>query len=768
VRLISFDTETHQIGPGAVAPRIVCASWAERLADGEVRASLLAQGDDLRGAIERMLMAAIGSEARIVTHNGGYDYACICATWPKLIPLVFDALESGNCTDTLWRERLLNLSDTGRLERIELPDGSTMDILYGLADLEKRYTGRDRTAEKAVEEQEDHWRIHYGLLDGLRADEFPEDAAAYAAADAEGTLLVHDAQEARKHDRPHLSTATEEYRLLTSFCLYLETAWGMATNAEAVADMRVQVDRVMNANRDLLLASGVLRGGSGPQPYKTHIDKAREYLARIISEQHRPGGQVGVDWNVAITGDSFDWAPYVQRLTELGIKFKAPVEESVCEAELQRVAGEAYRRLGAIPTMTAGRVLKDGTHKPNIALGDEETEFLAAHCPIMRQYHVRKSLRKLVTNQLPILESAPVVHFKYDALKETTRTSSSGNRKGQPGLYPAANGQQVPKAIEGGDLSVDPRRCYQPRDGTVFFDVDLHCLELACVGQVTHDLFGESVHLERYNAGYDLHAYLASQILLRSAVEGPAEEIRSAFCGSAEEDYSIFQAFKKCGEPALEKVYKLYRNLAKPIGLGFPGGIGPAKMAVLARGTYGVEMTEDQARELREMWREVYPEMPRYFKWVEAQVDRHNEGQLRDDGRRETLYWYATPLGAIRRGCTFCSEANGAAMQSPGAEAATAGNNAVVRACYDPTLGSVLYGCRPIAFVHDQIIGETTRDESLWHAQALEVSRLMIEAARLALPKVQMRTEPLLTRVWSKSAEPTFDGSGRLIPWAPK
>ena len=763
VRQVAFDCETHQIGPGAVAPRIVCASWAERLDDGEVRTSLLAQGDDLRGAIERMLLAATRGEARIVTHNGGFDYSCVCSTWPELIPLIFDALESGHCTDTLWRERLLNLSDTGRLERVELPDGTQMDILYGLADLEKRYTGRDRTAEKAEAEQEDHWRIHYGLLDGLRADEFPEDAAAYVAADAEGTLLVHEAQEDRKRERPHLSTATEEYRLLVSFCLYLETAWGMATNPEAVADMRVQVDRVMNANRDLLLASGVLRGGSGPEPYKTHRERAAEIL-----------GQMGIQLD---QWPAFDWAPYVQRLSELGIKFKAPVEESICEAELQRVAGEAYRRLGAIPTMTAGRVLKDGTHKPNIALGDEETEFLAAHCPIMRQYHVRKSLRKLVTNQLPILESAPVVHFKYDALKETTRTSSSGNRKGKPALYPAANGQQVPKAIEGGDLSVDPRRCYRPRDGTVFFDVDLHCLELACVGQVTHDLFGESVHLERYNAGYDLHAYLASQILIRASLEpGPAQDVQLAVAleHSPEEQYATFLQFKKCGDPALEKVYKLYRNLAKPIGLGFPGGIGPAKMTVLARGTYGVEMTEDQARELREMWRDVYPEMPRYFKWVEAQVDRHNEGKLRDDGRRETLYWYATPLGAIRRGCTFCSEANGAAMQSPGAEAATAGNNAVVRACYDPTRGSVLYGCRPIAFVHDQIVGETralgatSPDASLWHEQASEVSRLMIEAARVALPKVTMRTEPLLTRVWSKSAEPTFDGSGRLIPWAPK
>jgi hypothetical protein len=752
VRIIAWDSETFQIGPGAVAPRIVCASWAWR-EGGAVRTCLWAQGDpELREQVEKMLRAAVAGEARLVTHNGGYDYACICTTWPDLIPLVFEALHSGNCTDTLWREKLLNLSTTGRLDRVTLPDGSDMEIKYGLADLERAYVGRDRTAEK--EDQEEHWRVHYGMLDGWRADEFPEDAARYAAEDAEGTLLVHEGQEARKREFTIASTRTEEFQLLSSFCLYLETAWGMATNPPEVARIRVEVERVLRANHDLLVASGALCPGVGPEPYKRHLGLACELLGEM--------GACLDQW------PDFDWAPYVVRLTELGVKFKAPVEESIDTERLQEIAADAYRRAGAVPTLTDGRVV-DGALVRGIKLGAEETELLAVHCPIMAQYHTRKSLQKLVTNQLPILESAPVVHFKYDALKETTRTSSSGNKKGRKALYPAANGQQVPKAIEGGDLLVDPRRCYRPRDGTAFFDVDLHCLELACVGQVTHDLFGFSVHLDKYNAGYDLHAFLGAQILLNTQREGAALEMQQAIAGGTIDDqYEAFRAFKKCGDPALEKVYKTTRDLAKPNGLGYPGGIGPAKQVVLARTKYGVQMTENEARHIREIWRHTYPEMPRYFEWVESQVDHHNAGRIGEDGRPETLYWYVTPMGAARRGCTFCSEANGAAMQSPGAEAAKAGNNAVVRACHDPSLGSVLLGCRPIAFVHDQVIGETTRDATLWHEQAEEVSRLMIEAARTALPKVAMRTEALLTRVWSKSAEPVRDEAGRLIPWEPK
>lgn len=756
MRTIAFDTETHQIGPGAVAPRIVCASYAW-VQGGEEETFLIASGDELEAHIEKMLEGSAAGEFRVVTHNGAYDYACICATWPRLIPLVFQALESGNCTDTLWREKLLNLSTTGRLDAVELPDGTRMEIKYSLADLERRYLGIDRTAEK--EDQEDHWRIHYGMLDGIPAAEFPSEAAEYALADASGTLAVYTAQEDRKREFPTASTKTEEFQLLSSFCLYLETAWGMATNPVEVARMRSEVERVLRANTDLVEAAGVLRPGRGPEPFKKDLERAHEYLRNLEFG-------AGLDGSVLVSVFDGDWEPFVERLRDLGIKFKAPVEESIDTKRLQEVAAAVYQRIGAIPTLTAGRVGADGVRVQGIKLGDEETEFLAANDPVMAQYHVRKSLRKMVTNQLPILESAPVVHFKYDALKETTRTSSYGNAKGRPALFPAANGQQVPKAIETGDLAVDPRRGYQPREGTVFFDVDLHCLELACVGQVTHDLFGFSVHLDRYNAGYDLHAYLGSQILVRSRVDGAAGEVQSALTGSPEEQYRTFLEFKKCGDGAFEKVYKTYRNLAKPIGLGFPGGIGPAKMTTLARVAYGVTLSEEEAHALREMWRDVYPEMPLYFDWVTSQRDYHNVGTDYGEGP-EDLYWYETPMGAVRRGCTYCSIANGKAMQSPGAEAAKAGNNAVVRASYaEPD--SVLYGCRPIAFVHDQVIGETTRDPELWHAQAMEVSRLMIAAAKGPLPKVNMRTEPLLTVVWSKSAEPTFGPDGQLIPWQPK
>jgi hypothetical protein len=181
-------------------------------------------------------------------------------------------------------------------------------------------------------------------------------------------------------------------------------------------------------------------------------------------------------------------------------------------------------------------------------------------------------------------------------------------------------------------------------------------------------------------------------------------------------------------------------------------------------------MTVEEARELREIWHETYPEMRAYFDWVGEQHDPYNETLGFDDFTDKEIegYWYQTPLGMIRRGATFCATANGKAMQSPGAEGALIGLFEIQRACFDHTQGSVLYGCRPWAFVHDQVIAETTEDESVWHEQAHEMSRLFCAGASRIFTDVKVSAEPMLADVWSKKAEVCFGQDGRLVPWKPK
>lgn len=746
MQVVAFDTETERIGPGNLAPKIICASFATRISvqPNKIKCWLKSNHPD-EGLESHLRALLIDDQMRIVTHNGGFDYACIMNSYPALIPAVFDAIESGRCTDTLWREKLLNLSTSGRLEKMTMPDGSRQQILYGLSDLEMGYFGRDRSEDK--EDTEESWRANYSVLDGWLASEYPDDALKYALEDAEGTLLVYEAQEERKQEWSMAQTTTEEFQLASSFALYLMSCWGMMTDPVAVEAMSVEVQKRLDKVVGDLVKVGFLRAPVPSQPY--------------LSQQKRALKILGLDTAPA------DWSPYREQLVAEKIKFTEAKDPSKDNKAIQAYVAALFKRLGKIPAMTAGGEKRD----PQIQLDAEVQEMLATHDPVMEKFQAREALAKLVGQQLPLLRGNAIVYPRYDALKETGRTSSYGNKKGTTGLYPAVHIQGVPNEIDG----IDPRQCYVPRPRRAFFDNDYTALELACTGQITFDLFGESVHLTRYNEGVDLHGYLGSQLAVMSSTEGLAREFAEG-CrteGILSDPIAVYEAFMECKKHADENVrkfWKFWRTLAKPIGLGYPGGLGPDTMTGIAsKPPYSITITSEQAHEFREMWREVYPEMPKFFEWVNAQTDEYNDGEVNPEtGRVEKLYYYITQLGMVRRGASFCAAANGKCMQSPGAEGAKMAMIRLARACYDPTQKSILFGCRPIAFVHDQVIGETTEDQSLWHDQCMEVRRIMCESMQLVLPDIKMRSdEAHLTSVWSKKSVPTFDANGRLIPWTP-
>jgi DNA polymerase I-like protein with 3'-5' exonuclease and polymerase domains len=741
-RVVAFDTETHLIGPGAVAPPLVCGSFAWRSADGAMDSSLMGNhpDDGLEAAIERMLLA---DEALIVTHSGGFDWTVVCAKYPRLLPLVFKALLSGHATDTKWREKLLNLSTTGRLDKVALPDGSSADISYHLADLTLQYTGQDRSHLK---EGDDIWRLAYAALDGWRAADYPQDAADYAIGDATDTLLVYEAQERRKAEWKMASTATEEFRTAAHFALYLMSAHGVEVDPEETARVRAEVTRRIDEVEGSLVAAGFIEPAVPMQPYKSQGKRLDAWAKANFG---------------AVVEPSFDWSPYREELEKVGVKFTEAKKSKRNTKPIQEYVAALYKQLGEIPTMT------DGGEKaePQIKLDGEVQEYLAYKDPLMEAYHGRQSLQKII-EQLDVLESGPVIYPQYDVLKETGRTSSYGNSKTREPLYPSANIQQVPGPRDG----LDVRRCYRPREGRVFFDVDVTGLELATVAQVTYDLFGTSVHMDRYNAGVDLHGYLGAQLGLQIMDDELSQHFRQ-LCKAeriADDPMGVYDAFMRCkkheDEP-VRKWFKHVRTFAKPVGLGLPGGLGPETLVDFARKTYGVLMTVQQASDFREVWRATYPEMPRFFDWISGQTDEHN-GQ---NEAGEKLYWYETPLGMIRRGATYCAAANGKCMQSPGAEVAETWTILVQRECYDPTQESVLLGARPVAFVHDQILGETTREEALWHDQCMRVKAILQECSKLVLPDVNIRSdEAHLTRRWTKDSVPVFGPDGRLIPWEPK
>ena len=214
------------------------------------------------------------------------------------------------------------------------------------------------------------------------------------------------------------------------------------------------------------------------------------------------------------------------------------------------------------------------------------------------------------------------------------------------------------------------------------------------------------------------------------------------------------------GTKAERTFFKRYRTTAKPVGLGFPGQLGPEKMAFKIFPQYDLEATVADCAAFRELWLGVYPEMHLFRRWLKAEAEDPNH-----PGR----YRYTAGFGFQRVGATFAAAANGMLMQTDGALAAKIALFQLEQAARDPELRSFLYGRFDLnLFVHDEVMGATPDDPVQAPVVCEEVRDVMRKSLKLVCPDVDGDAESCLTRRWSKAAEPTYDSSGAMIPWEPE
>ena len=88
----------------------------------------------------------------------------------------------------------------------------------------------------------------------------------------------------------------------------------------------------------------------------------------------------------------------------------------------------------------------------------------------------------------------------------------------------------------------------------------------------------------------------------------------------------------------------------------------------------------------------------------------------------------------------------------------------VSKSCYIDE-DSPLYGSRPVAFVHDEVIIESPVERAQEAAQRL--SEVMVEGMASFIPDIPIKADAHLMARWYKDAEPIFNDSGELIPWTP-
>lgn len=813
-----IDTETCLIAPGAVIPRLICASFC---LDGDEPFVLSTSDDQLEPLLLDLFQ--VGGPT-IVCHNAAFDIGVLYNAFPALRTPIWDKLEAGEVTDTMLREQLMNLGTHGNLEAFTQPNGSVKRIGYSLAALVEDYLQVDISSAK---DGDDAWRKSYELLDGLRADQYPQAAYEYAADDAGYTFRVFSKQEDKASTPGAVGNlAIAPFQTAVAASLFFITERGMATDPAELERLKKFLDHELSdENMAPLIQAGVMVPALPPMPYKAKETLARETVGEWLA-------MLPEDVDFGLLDDGLRIA-----LEETGIKFKKATKSSIKQNELKRhvVAaaivragrGTARELLARAPQLDDMVSLADEmgvevtrTETGQVSASSAVVQELSSLSPVLKTFEDRQKLQKLVSTEIPRMmwngQLSPTVHFPYKTILETGRTSSHASK-----FYPSANGQNI-----------DPRArgVYVPRSGYVLASVDYSALELVCVAQTTYDMFGHSVHRDKIIAGYDLHAYLGTKL----AIELGSPEFlamlkeRGTDILDMDECYLVFKEMANV-EP---KAYKYWRKMAKPVGLGFPGGLGAATLVQFATATYGVDMERiaqeryeenpdafdltdvefyakkmkvplewspallavSLAVQLRKIWLATYPEMDEYFRTIRNMEDPSGARQIYDGKKREayeaamrawedagrptgeepdpadyggtSLLCYDTPMGMRRARCTYTSLSNGLCMQSPGAEGAKHAIVKVVRACKDPASESLLGGkAHVVNFVHDELLVEL-RADGTEHEQAMEVVRLMEEGLQEIISDVPVKAEPALMLRWDKGADPVF-ADGRLVPWTP-
>jgi len=285
-----------------------------------------------------------------------------------------------------------------------------------------------------------------------------------------------------------------------------------------------------------------------------------------------------------------------------------------------------------------------------------------SHIPFIKAFLEYQRIHTIINFLNPL--NAERIHPQFGLLKTTGRTSCE-----KPNL------QNIPRV--GG-----VRELFVPKPGHKFFIVDYSFLELCTLAQTCYSRYGFSRLRDIINSGRDPHKSFAADVVKRDE----------------------------------STITKDERQFAKAANFGFPGGLGIASFLVYARETYGVNMTFDEASDLRKNWFLSIPEMKLYM----------------DDTTRSP--WTLT--GRVRGNADYCASKN-----TPFQGLAADGNKLAL-------FNLEKAGFKPLIFIHDEIICE--EPERNHKARFEQMKQIMIDSMRLVTPDVNIKVEGHILDRWEK------------------
>lgn len=389
----------------------------------------------------------------------------------------------------------------------------------------------------------------------------------------------------------------------------------------------------------------------------------------------------------------------------------------VAQKKLQDAVVADYQARGLDPPRgqpTERMLVKDPDAEGNVQFSADA--LAACTTPALRVFTRFNHLKKLLTTYLPVVEAAAAtgrcISARFNPLVATGRSSCGG-----PNL------QNLPQ-------EAGVRQCYVPRPGYVFDSCDYAVEELRTWAQVCHSWGIHSEMRQAFIRKEDPHLILGAKVARMQTAE--------------------LLAFKK-GTPEQRAVFKQYRGrIAKAGNFGFPGALGAAGFVDYARG-YEADLNLEQSTQVRNDWFATWPEGRQYFKRMQEYkneiTERYNITQL-FSGRRRGNCFFPAACNSMFQGLT-----------------ADGSGEALFWVQYECWLDrrSDLYGSRPVAYIHDEILAEHPEEYAAEAAARLE--RVMVDVMQPWTPNVPQAAEATLMRRWDKAAEPVFNDTGRLIPF---
>ncbi len=370
---------------------------------------------------------------------------------------------------------------------------------------------------------------------------------------------------------------------------------------------------------------------------------------------------------------------------------------------------------------------------------------------ILKAFSELSKYETILTNYIKKLRGAEKIYSQYSTTLNTGRTSSSCSK-----LFSSVNIQNQPREVE--NVTYGIRECYIPREGFKICSIDYSGLELCSAAHQLYKTLGYSYMREALNEGdkpTDMHSKLAAKIKKIS--------------------YEEFISHKS------EPEYKDARQKAKPINLGFPGGIGydtmrhllwkdgietrfeiweTAKrkndlyyyltnlaapdMRIKRMQKHEYALVTDELVLLKRYMFDLYPDLEQFLKETHKKfLTGKTKFKKNDFGEweEEPMYMYDTH-GFKRDWCTYTALCNGFLMQTPSAVGATKAMNKLIRTFHKcPDL-------IPQAFIHDECVFEVNPNRTDLIDEAADI---MISEMQSVLTSVRISTEASMSHWWQKA-----------------